>query len=44
MAKTAAVVVARGRWEATLRNVRAMEKKIDRLTARVARIERRLAK
>lgn len=33
--------VTRGRWEATMRNIRAMKKKLTKLDRRIQRLERK---
>lgn len=44
MAKKKTIELEHGTWEATLRNVRAANKRLKKLTERVHRIEKRLAK
>lgn len=41
MAKTPKSPVTRGKWEATLRNIRAMKKRFTTLERRVQRLERK---
>jgi len=44
MAKVGMITIAHGKWEATLKNLRATNKRVADLAARVKRLEQQVAK